>query len=119
VTSRTVAALTPIAPGRREALRQGLGHAAAHARHFAAVSALHEIETGGVPAGERATGPIPVAVWNLEQVRHPAASAALLGGLRPDVALLSEIDDGMARSGNRHGQHGQPRRGANELVHRG
>ncbi len=41
-----------------------------------------------------------VVAWNAERGREPAAGAALLAGA--DVALLSELDVGMARSGQRH-----------------
>jgi len=97
-----VAALTPVPLARRDAMRDGPSDAATHRRHFDAIAALHEIEAGGAPpARERADGPVRIAVWNVEEVRHPDAIAATLAGLAPDVTLLSEVDDGMARSGNR------------------
>jgi endonuclease/exonuclease/phosphatase family metal-dependent hydrolase len=97
-----VASLTPVPLARRDAMRDGPSDAATHRRHFDAIPALHEIEVGGATAArERSDGPVRVAVWNVEEVRHPDAVAATLAGLAPDVTLLSEVDDGMARSGNR------------------
>jgi endonuclease/exonuclease/phosphatase family metal-dependent hydrolase len=43
-----------------------------------------------------------VVAWNLERCKQLEASAGLLASLRPDLVLLSEMDWGMARSGNRH-----------------
>ena len=43
-----------------------------------------------------------VAAWNVERCLRVEASAALLRRAGVDVALLSEMDLGMARSGNRH-----------------
>ncbi|WP_245496519.1 endonuclease/exonuclease/phosphatase family protein [Lichenibacterium ramalinae] len=51
-------------------------------------------------------GPPPaalrVAAWNLERCTAVEASAALLRRVGAEVALLSEMDLGMARSDNRH-----------------
>ncbi len=43
-----------------------------------------------------------IAAWNLERCKHVEASAALLSRAGADICLLSEMDYGMARSGNRH-----------------
>lgn len=43
-----------------------------------------------------------IAAWNLERCTRVEASAALLRRAGASVALLSEMDLGMARSGNRH-----------------
>ena len=58
--------------------------------------------------GEPAARPAPparalrVVAWNLERCQQLEASAALLEAHAPDVLLLSEMDWGMARTGNRH-----------------
>ena len=65
--------------------------------------ALRLIEAGQPP---EPTPPRParlrVAAWNLERCTAVEASAALLERSGADVALLSEMDLGMARSGNRN-----------------
>ena len=43
-----------------------------------------------------------IAAWNAERCKYLPESAALLAGIGADVVLLSELDVGMARSGNRH-----------------
>ncbi len=42
-----------------------------------------------------------VVAWNLERCKHVEASAGLISATGADVALLTEMDIGMARSGNR------------------
>jgi endonuclease/exonuclease/phosphatase family metal-dependent hydrolase len=43
-----------------------------------------------------------VAAWNVERGRFLAAQAGVLARFGPDVALLTELDAGMARSGQHH-----------------
>ena len=38
--------------------------------------------------------------WNVERLRHLDAIVGHLKAHRPDVVLLSEVDRGMARTGN-------------------
>ena len=40
--------------------------------------------------------------WNAERLKYDIASRAFIGAVAPDFALLTEVDIGMARSGNRH-----------------
>lgn len=101
---RRVTALTAIDLSVRAAMRDGVLDHGTHRRYFAELPALREIETGGPPpVRERADGPVRVAVWNVERLRHVDAITEILGRHRPDVMLLSEVDKGMVRSGNRHG----------------
>jgi len=65
-----------------------------------ALGALHLVETGGVAAAPPLSLPIRVCAWNLERCLFPEASAQALAG--QDVVLLSEMDNGMARSAQRH-----------------
>jgi endonuclease/exonuclease/phosphatase family metal-dependent hydrolase len=101
---RQVTAITEIGLSAREAMRDGPLDLRNHERYFSSVPALQEIELGGAaPVRERSDGPVRVAVWNVERLRHAEAIAELLTRHRPDVVLLSEVDKGMVRSGNRHG----------------
>ena len=73
--------------------------------HDAAASqipALHQIEVRQPIAVRAAPPTLRIAAWNVERCQHGAASAALLRRTGASVALLSEMDLGMARSGNRH-----------------
>lgn len=64
---------------------------------------MNAVETGGAPC-DRAplTFPLTVAAWNLERCLFPEESAAHLRRTGAAVVLLSEMDDGMARTAQRH-----------------
>ncbi len=47
-------------------------------------------------------GSLRIGAWNLERCKYIEATAARLMSARCDVVLLSEMDNGMARSGNLH-----------------
>ena len=81
----------------------GAGTRARHDELSGRVPALHIIEARQ-PEGTPAPAPttLRVAAWNLERCTAVEGSAALLARSGADVALLSEMDLGMARSGNRH-----------------
>ncbi len=66
------------------------------------IQALHQIEIRQPTAPRAAPATLRIAAWNVERCQHGAASAALLRRTGAAVALLSEMDLGMARSGNRH-----------------
>lgn len=101
---KRVASLTEVDPAAREAMRDGPLDLDAHRRYFSQVPALREIEIGGsAPVRERSDGPVRIVVWNVERLRHVEAIAGILTRHRPDIVLLSEVDKGMVRSGNRHG----------------
>ena len=93
--------LTPVSLDQRQTLRQGVFGNAEHDRWFDAMPCLRQIETGGAtPSRKRVEGAARVAFWNVERLRHLDAIADSLRVAAPDVMLLSEIDRGMARSGN-------------------
>jgi endonuclease/exonuclease/phosphatase family metal-dependent hydrolase len=99
-----VAALTPIPLPLRDRMREGPYDAPTHRANFSRLPALGEIELSSAAAqGEQAVGTLRIAAWNVERLRHVEAVTRILARHRPDVALLSEVDKGMARSGNRHG----------------
>jgi endonuclease/exonuclease/phosphatase family metal-dependent hydrolase len=73
-----------------------------HDRLAAALPCLHLIEYRDPPS-PRVLGPeVKIAAWNAERCKYLSPTAALLAGIDADVVLLSEMDIGMARSGNRH-----------------
>ncbi len=73
----------------------------AHLQAHASVPAFREVETGGV-AQEPAATPVHVAAWNLERCLYPEACARLLRQHGVQLALLTELDCGMLRTGQRH-----------------
>jgi endonuclease/exonuclease/phosphatase family metal-dependent hydrolase len=92
--------LVPVA--EREAILALPPDAGAHARVAAALPGLRSLERVAPPEPAPARSEARVVAWNAERGRFPEASAALLRGAGADVLLLSELDVGMARSGQRH-----------------
>jgi endonuclease/exonuclease/phosphatase family metal-dependent hydrolase len=103
LTFDTCEEISGISVVRRRALAAGPTSPADHARAAAEIDALHKIEYRKPPSPALAlNGSARVAFWNLERGRHPEASAALLANAGADVNLVSELDLGMARTGQRH-----------------
>ena len=73
-----------------------------HRRFIGRIPALHVIEH--VPSAQPLPWPgrLRVAAFNAERLKDRAAVRALLDRIGAHVALLSEVDVGMARSGNVH-----------------
>ncbi len=73
--------------------------------HAAALAGLQCLQRVEAPVSELAaplTFPLTIAAWNLERCYAVEKSAALLRQQGVEVALLSEVDNGMARTGQRH-----------------
>ncbi|MCV9962349.1 endonuclease [Pararhizobium sp. BT-229] len=76
---------------------------ATHDAVMAGLSFMNTIETGGgISRTEPLAFPLTVAAWNLERCLFPEETAEHLRGTGADVVLLSEMDNGMARTGQRH-----------------
>lgn len=86
----------------RQAMREGPRDSATHLRLAGAIPALGQIEIGGTASRGNAGEALKVVAWNVERLRHLDAISALLAAQAPDIVLLSEVDKGMARSGNGH-----------------
>jgi endonuclease/exonuclease/phosphatase family metal-dependent hydrolase len=99
-----VARLTEVPAIERQAALAGPKDPVTHRQLFERANALRQIEIGG-PAARRAglEESARILCWNVERLRHLDAVEAVLRSEAADVALLSEIDRGMARSGNRDG----------------
>lgn len=76
---------------------------AAHDTAMAALPEMNSIEIGGEPSSSVPLAfPFTVAAWNLERCLFAPESAAHLAATGAPVVLLSEMDNGMARTGQRH-----------------
>ncbi|WP_331373006.1 endonuclease/exonuclease/phosphatase family protein [Sinorhizobium chiapasense] len=76
---------------------------AAHDAIMGRLEAMNTVEIGGAPPVQRALAfPVAVAAWNLERCLFAKESAAHLGATGASLVLLSEMDNGMARTGQRH-----------------
>lgn len=95
--------LPKLSPERRDEVLQGPKGRDEHSRLAGEIGALNLIEarppvTPAPPPDEAAR----VVFWNAERGTYLDAAAGLLGGLGADIILLCEMDDGMARSAQRH-----------------
>lgn len=76
---------------------------AAHDAVMDRLEAMNTIEVGGAPPARGLLAfPFTVAAWNLERCLFPEESAAHLDATEASLVLLSEMDHGMARTGQRH-----------------
>jgi hypothetical protein len=75
---------------------------AEHDRFAGSLPCLHAIELVPPPQPQPLGNRLRIAAWNAERCKYLPESASLLAGIGADVVLLTELDIGMARSGNRH-----------------
>lgn len=76
--------------------------AAAHRELLAALPAMNAVQVGGHAQAGELPDRFTVLAWNLERCLFPRQSADHTRDVAPDVLLLSEVDHGMARTGQRH-----------------
>jgi endonuclease/exonuclease/phosphatase family metal-dependent hydrolase len=98
----SMTSLSALDRAKRHAIATGPRDAATHARLLATLGFDGAINAGHGDAPTRGGDTLRVVAWNLERCKRVETSAELLRGLDADVLLLSEMDWGMARSGQRH-----------------
>lgn len=76
--------------------------AEAHRELLDEIPAMNAVQLGGTPSSSDLGSEFTVAAWNVERCLFPHATAAHLASLLPSIVLLSEVDDGMARTAQRH-----------------
>ena len=88
-----------------ESARTGTASTEAHARYLRDMPVFHLIES--VPPRYVAPWParLTLASFNAERLKDVGAVRALMDSVCPHVTLLTEVDLGMARSGNTHTLH--------------
>ncbi|SFR36399.1 Metal-dependent hydrolase, endonuclease/exonuclease/phosphatase family [Yoonia tamlensis] len=74
----------------------------AHRALLAQTPAMNAIQQGGTASASLLGSQFTVAAWNVERCLFPEDTAAHLAPVAPDIVLLSEVDHGMARTGQRH-----------------
>lgn len=74
----------------------------AHRALLSEIPAMSGVELGGEAAATTLPERFKVAAWNVERCLFPARSAIHLAGQDPKIVLLSEMDNGMARTAQRH-----------------
>lgn len=75
---------------------------ALHDRYQASWPALNTVELCPAPSPLSVTAPLTIAAWNIERCKRISDSAALLRHAGADIVLATEVDWGMARSGQHH-----------------
>ncbi len=73
-----------------------------HGRFVQEIAAFHEIEHRSPARVKPWTGGLRIGAFNVERLKDRAGVRGLLRQAGVDLALLSEVDLGMARSGNLH-----------------
>lgn len=100
--TRILRSLPRVTETQRKQIAAAPRSAGAHRALLAGVPAMSALETGGAAPLARLPGAFTVAAWNVERCLFPEASAALLAPHAPAIVLLSEMDSGMARTGQRN-----------------
>ncbi|MEL6967564.1 MAG: endonuclease/exonuclease/phosphatase family protein [Pseudomonadota bacterium] len=101
--TRTIDALPPVPDDLRAAIENAERTPTQHRTLFERLEALHLIEAKFQAVARSALpADITVAAWNVERCLDPQGSATLLAKHDPDIILLSEMDAGMARTGQRN-----------------
>lgn len=76
---------------------------AAHDHKLLSMACMTTVESGGkAPVAEPVAFPFNVTAWNLERCLFPEASAQKMLAEKPVVALLTEMDNGMARTAQKN-----------------
>ena len=73
-----------------------------HASAMAGLACLQRVEAPATELAGALAFPLTIAAWNLERCYAVEKSAELLRREGADIALLSEVDNGMARTKQRH-----------------
>ena len=73
-----------------------------HLESLAGLACLQRLEAPATERSELLSFPLTVAAWNLERCYNVEESAAVLQREGAELVLLSEVDNGMARTGQRH-----------------
>ncbi|MCI5099955.1 endonuclease/exonuclease/phosphatase family protein [Phaeobacter italicus] len=76
--------------------------AASHRALMAEVPAMNALQAGGTAQRTSLPASVSVVTWNVERCLFPEDTAAHMERFAPQVVLLSEVDHGMARTGQRH-----------------
>jgi len=98
----TSASLPAVTQEERDAIRDGPRGAETHAHLLAALPFANALDVAPAPSPAAERDPAIVVAWNAERCKFLDESAAFLAAQRADLLLLSELDWGMARSGQQH-----------------
>ncbi len=100
--TETVASLPRVSQSQHDAILSAPRTSDDHRRLMGELSVMDLLEVGGQGTRASLNWPVTTVAWNLERCLFPEASAAHIAGYNPQIVLLSEMDKGMARTGQRH-----------------
>jgi endonuclease/exonuclease/phosphatase family metal-dependent hydrolase len=94
--------LTPVPRAVRQGFLKLPATREAHAGAHASVAAFHQIELQQSTRPRTPGRSIRIAAWNLERCLYPDEAARILQRHNVDLALLTEMDVGVLRTGQAH-----------------
>ncbi|WP_336056200.1 endonuclease/exonuclease/phosphatase family protein [Nitratireductor sp. CH_MIT9313-5] len=97
----TVRKLPEVTPDQRQRISDAPRTPDAHSALMAEVDAMNVLQVGGKGSLPFLPSGFTVAAWNVERCLFPDRSAEHLKPFGPQIVLLSEMDNGMARTGQR------------------
>ncbi len=100
--TRVVSALPAVTAQQTQQITSVSRTAASHRQLLADIPAMNMLEVGGTAEIPTLGDTVNVVAWNVERCLFPEKSAARLAQHQPQVVLLSEMDSGMARTGQRN-----------------
>ncbi|WP_428925099.1 endonuclease/exonuclease/phosphatase family protein [Marinibacterium sp. SX1] len=102
ILTRTTATLQTPSQDDRDQARASGGDRAAHDRMMSDWPCMTAIELTQPDTPLPLPAQLTICAWNMERCKRVEDSAALLRAAGADVVLATEMDHGMARSGQRH-----------------
>lgn len=100
--TRTIPTLPAVTADQRARIQAAPRTADMHRTLLADLPAMNAAQVGGAASVAALPATPTLAAWNVERCLFPGDTAAHLATVSPDVVLLSEVDHGMARTGQRH-----------------
>jgi endonuclease/exonuclease/phosphatase family metal-dependent hydrolase len=91
-----------VTAAQRESILTATRTAASHRALLASLPAMNAVQVGGAAQVAKLGRGVSVAAWNVERCLFAQETAALLAPIAPDIVLVSEVDHGMARTGQSH-----------------
>lgn len=99
---KSMPVLPPVDAEQRAAILSSCRTSDAHRALLAGTPAMNAVQVGGTASDDTLSAELTLVAWNVERCLFPEDTAAHLAPLAPDIVLLSEVDHGMARTGQRH-----------------
>lgn len=97
-----VSDLAPVGDADRQAILEGPRTSLVHRNWMSSLQCMNDVRVGCTASRDTLPASLSVVAWNVERCLFPTDTAARIAPFSPDIVLLSEVDCGMARTGQRH-----------------